>query len=177
MQIDLNTPILTTRFNNHTWNENCEYRMKHSIGCIYASTRKIKEKIPLNDYVFVIEMNNSKNKIEGIGLVRNFAHFDKYYKIYEDKNYDIYVYKSKYRVDRCEIDEDVLKIIDYLLFKEKTHSKRGTGFTSFPEKLFEHSICRGFDLKKELFIIFQKKISLEIDNKNKTTILDNAIKY
>jgi hypothetical protein len=174
MQFDSKIPILTTRFNNYTWNENCEYRMKHNIECIYASTRKIKEKILLNDYVFVIEMNNSKNKIEGIGLIKNFVHFDKYYKVYDDKNYDIYVYKSKYRIDRCEIDPYLLKIIDHLLFKEKTHSKRGTGFTSFPEKLLIHPICRDYNLKEKICDLFNRKFNYELYNKNKGNILDNA---
>jgi hypothetical protein len=37
----------------------------------------------LNDsIVFVVEMNNDSNTIEGIGLVRNRAYLDKYYNIY-----------------------------------------------------------------------------------------------
>ena len=102
-------------------------------------------------------MNNSKNKIEGISLIRNFNHFDKYYKIYQDGNYNRYIYKSEYRIDRINIDPIILHIFDYILFKEKTHLKRGIGLTTIPEKLLNHAICRGLNLKIELLHLFRCK--------------------
>lgn len=34
----IKTPLVTTRFNNITWNENIEYRKKHpTLGCVYAT--------------------------------------------------------------------------------------------------------------------------------------------
>jgi hypothetical protein len=45
-------------------------RIGHT-GCLYGTPIKIKEKIPLESHVYVIEMNNSINKIEGIGLFVN----------------------------------------------------------------------------------------------------------
>ena len=39
--------LLTSRFNNETWNENIEYRKKHpNIGCIYCSPDPISKDIP-----------------------------------------------------------------------------------------------------------------------------------
>ena len=150
--------LLTTRFNDQTWSENCNYREKCKMnGCIYGSATKIKETIPLNSIVIVVEMNNSKNKIEGISLIRNFNHFDKYYKIYQDGNYNRYIYKSEYRIDRINIDPIILHIFDYILFKEKTHLKRGIGLTTIPEKLLNHAICRGLNLKIELLHLFRCK--------------------
>lgn len=129
-------PLLTTRFNNDTWNENSNYKERNKIqGCIYGSATKIKCTIPLNNLVFIIEMNNSKNNIEGIGLVRNFTHFDKYYKIYDSGTYNRYVYKSDYRIDRSCLQVELVEVLEKMCFKGKSHLKRGIGFTSIPEKL------------------------------------------
>ena len=90
-------PILTSRFNNDTWDENCKYREKNvTISCVYGSPQRIAEKVPLNSIVFVIEMNNQTNKIMGIGLIRNSISIDKYYRVYNTGNYNRYVYMSKY---------------------------------------------------------------------------------
>jgi len=79
-----NKTIATTRFNNETHFQNSTYKQKvKQIGyeCIYGTPMKIKEKIPLHSYVYVIEMNNDKNKIEGIGLIKNERKVDKNYRI------------------------------------------------------------------------------------------------
>ena len=92
---------MTTRFNNLTWQENCRWREKNKfIGCIYNSPVYIKDNIPLQIPLFVIEMNNETNKIEGIGKIINYVHTDKKYKIYSDLNYNRYTYHGKIRIDR-----------------------------------------------------------------------------
>jgi hypothetical protein len=63
--------IVTSRFNNETLQLNYENRAKRGLSCIYASPHEMSPKIYLNSPVFVIEMNNSTNKIEGIGLIKN----------------------------------------------------------------------------------------------------------
>lgn len=129
--------IVTIRFNNFTWQENCQYREKYSEpGCIYGPSRKISDQIPLNLLVYVIEMNNSMNQIEGIGLIKNNIQFDKKYHIYEDGNFNRYIYKSEYRLDRSMLDPRLIELLDTILFKGKTHLKRGCGFTRIPQKLF-----------------------------------------
>ena len=148
--------LLTTRFDNNTWQENCYYREKNGMGgCIYGSATKIKEKIPLGDLVFIIEMNNSTNQILGIGLCRNMIHLDKYYKIYSSGTYNRYTYKSEYRLDRLypSLDPDLIAILEKICFKGKTHLKRGIGFTSIPEAL-----KRGldYDLEKAIRDAFLK---------------------
>jgi hypothetical protein len=53
--------LLTTRFNNSTWNENVQYRKKHpKIGCIYCSPSPVSQAIPLESVMFILEMNNDK---------------------------------------------------------------------------------------------------------------------
>ena len=156
--------MVTTRFNIETWEENCKYRDRFKeIACIYGPSRKMSEKIELNSLVFVIEMNNSINRIEGIGLIRNRVQFDKKYCVYHSGNFNRYTYKSKYRLDREKIDTELIEMFDYILFKEKTHLKRGTGFTTIPEKLLNHQICENIDILNEIKHIFTQQFSKNID--------------
>ena len=164
MHIIMKIPLLTTRFDSNTWLENSMYRERNGIqGCIYGSATKMKGTIPLNVIVFVIAMNNSSNKIEGISLVRNIAHLDKYYKIYSSGTYNRYVYKSKYHIERENLCPDLLNIIDQICFKGKTHLKRGIGFTSIPEKLQRTST---YDLEPMIKEIFLNKFGNHIIESN-----------
>ena len=93
--------LITTRFNNDTWTENIKYRQVYNTPCIYGSPQELNSnKIQYQTSIFVIEMNNTTNQIEGIGLIKNFNHTDKYYLIHSDYNYNRYIYKSNYRLDR-----------------------------------------------------------------------------
>lgn len=157
--------MVTTRFNIETWEENCKYRDRFKeIACIYGPSRKMSEKIELNSLVFVIEMNNSINRIEGIGLIRNRVQFDKKYCVYHSGNFNRYTYKSKYRLDREKIDTELIEMFDYILFKEKTHLKRGCGFTMIPQKLFLHEKCSRVigmeeDVKRRITDLFKREFS------------------
>ena len=118
-------------------------------------------------------MNNDENKVGGIGLVKNLNYADKYYKIYKDGNYNRYVYKGNYHIDRELIvrhNSELVDVLDYILFKEKTHLKRGAGFTTIPEKLLYHKMCKNMDIKKEvkeLFIhIFGIDLKFEEDSED-----------
>jgi hypothetical protein len=133
--------IASTRFNAYTWNENINYRNKirHN-GCIYGCPQKISYKIPDESLLYIFEMNNSLNRIEGIGLIKNKLHYDNYYKIYSDGNYNRFIYKSNYRIDRNHLETnypDILSLFEIILFKGKTHLKRGFGITQVPEKLID----------------------------------------
>jgi hypothetical protein len=149
--------VVTTRFNDETWNENICYREKNNIKCVYCSPLEMSQYITLNSGVFVIEMNNSKNKIEGVGFIKNRPCGERYYRIYSDGNYNRYVYKGNYYLSRdilLEKNEKLVNILDYILFKEKTHLKRGSGFTSIPEKLMKHPSCENINIKTSLRDIF-----------------------
>jgi hypothetical protein len=155
--------IVSTRFNDDTWQENIEYRMNNNkTGCSYGAPYTMSPKIELGSLVFVLEMNNSKNKIEGIGLLRNKVCLDKTYNVHSERNYNRYTYHGKYRINRDEIEKinpKILEIFDYILFKEYTHLKRGIGFTTVSEKLLNHRKCEGLNMSNELrqlFIAFLK---------------------
>lgn len=128
--------ITTTRFNNRTFRENRIYREKYKFnGCIYGVPLEISQKIPRMAKLFVLEMNNDTNEIEGVGYIFNRPYYSKY-RIYQDMNYNRFAYISKHRVDRSQMTDrelEYLKTLETLVFKGSKHLKRGQGITSIPQ--------------------------------------------
>ena len=124
--------LVSTRFTNDTWLENRDYRNKSNHdGCIYGSSQELSN-VHYDSLTFVIEMNNSKNEIEGIGLIINRPLFDKSYFIYSDRNYNRFIYKGNYRLNRDKLlqySKRLVLSLEYILFREKNHVKRSMGFT------------------------------------------------
>lgn len=172
--------IVTTRFTDNTWESNRKYKHKHNIiGCIYGSPQEMSPKILIDSIVFVVEMNNDSNMIEGIGLVRNRAYMDKHYNIYTEGNYNRFVYKSNYRIDRTkllEYNHVMVKILDYILFREKSHLKRGSGFTTITPKFLaskKAEICKKIHLNNiinSIILYFKKEYSDKEYSDNNTQI-------
>jgi hypothetical protein len=149
--------IVTGRYNNETWESSSRYREKKKLSCIYAPPYKLAETIDTNSPVFVIEMNNSLNQIMGIGLIKNKLITDKVYKVHEDCNCNRYIYIGEYHISREVLDEYnpfLVYVLDEILFKGYTHSKRGSGLTKIPEKVLKLDICEGIDIKKQIRDIF-----------------------
>jgi hypothetical protein len=169
-------PIATSRFSNETWEQNCGYREKiQHKGCVYGAPLQISSKVPSQQLVFIVEMNNSTNKIEGVGLIRNIYQSDKYYKVYPNGNYNRYVYKSDYRLDRDVLERynsQLVQTLEYILFKEKTHMKRGSGLTLIPEKLLKHKMCENKNISQDIKQIFQKFYEKEV-TENKELKIEN----
>ena len=93
--------IGTARFNNKTYLENLIWKEKKRWdGCIYGFDKKISTNINKNDYIFVIEMNNDKNKIMGIGLIQNVYIPSNRTRIYKSQTWNRYVYKGDYHILR-----------------------------------------------------------------------------
>ena len=101
--------------------------------------------------VIVLEMNNSIGKIMGAGCVLNRHRYDCPTRIYSDINYNRYIYRSNHRIDRVQIDPKLLTFLEHLVFKEKSHMKRGQGITIIGKndqiycKILQYHILR--DLK------------------------------
>ena len=149
--------IATTRFNNTTWNENIEYRAKNNKECIYGVNIKMPDKY-LNAAIFIVEMNNETNKIEGIGLIRSRLVTDRYYKIYDNGDYNRYIYQGNYWLSRDHISDknsELIVMFDKILFKGKSHLKRMSGISVVTPKVF---INWGYDMgeiQRELNILFE----------------------
>ena len=112
--------LAVTRFNRKTSLENDLWRQQNAYsGCIYGSPVRIKETILIDQPIFVLEMQNDENRIKGIGLIRNQVLL-KQYNIYpEEGNYNRYIYKSAFRLDRTALnpaEEKIIAMFDVLLF-------------------------------------------------------------
>ena len=150
--------LAVTRFNENTFNEYYKWKQSRNYnGCIYNCPVKISSNILPNQLMYVIEMNNSINKIEGIGIILNHTHMNKKYKIYNDDNYNRYTYKSKYRIDKKDICRDKIKyieILEILIFTGSKHIKRGHGIQKIPNWISKN---KSFNFSKFIAEIFLDK--------------------
>ena len=153
--------LLTSRFNQETWNENKKYREKNAnVGCIYCCPDPVTQKIPKESIMFVLEMNNDTNKIMGIGMVRNKS-LSHRIRVYNDCNYNRYIYTGKTRIEREEMnidEEEVMKVFDVLCFKVTRHMKRGQGLKSYPVELL-YNCSRMLDLVDFISNMFKTRLS------------------
>jgi len=107
--------------------------------------------------MFILEMNNERNQVVGVGLVANRIATDSRHKIYTWGNYNRYVYKSEYRIDREQLtgrEETIMKIFDIILFTGLGHLKRGHGITKVPKRVTE---VKGIDLEEEVRKMFTSR--------------------
>jgi hypothetical protein len=128
-----------TRFTNETYADNMAYRQKYQVPVIYGSSLKIRATYPYECLIFVAEMNNQTNRIEGIGLIKNRLVFDGKRNIYKNQEYNSYIYKGKYWLSRADLDRydpDICAVFDNVLFKKKTHMKCRIGISVLSDKLF-----------------------------------------
>lgn len=159
--------ILTTRFSNYGIKENRVWRDEHGLNtsCVYGTPVMITHHVMDDAYAFVIEMNNDKNKVEGIGLIRNKVCEQRYRRIHSEPNLNRYSYEGEYRVDVSQIghhedDEDdeyykkLIQTLEVLLFKGKRHSKRSIGISRIPNWIKYNRF--DYDFGKALFEMFEK---------------------
>ena len=131
--------IASTRFNNETYQANRDYRKKNDMPVIYGTNIKIQSKYDQGSIMFVIEMNNDENRIEGIGLIRNTLLLDKKHNIYDNSEYNRYIYHGNYWLSRQQLedsDAELVEICDLVLFKGKSHLKRQSGISVLTKQLF-----------------------------------------
>ena len=91
-------------------------------------------------------------------MVKNRAIRDKY-KVYENGNYNRYVFVGNNRIDRTDMNDDeesVMQLFDRLCFKGNRHMKRGQGLRSFPVELL-YELSKKLDLTKFIVEMFKKR--------------------
>jgi hypothetical protein len=132
--------VAVTRFNDHTWKENEDFRNAQNFpGCLYNSPTVIASTVPAGSGVFVIEMNNTQRKILGIGLIRNTLHSLRI-KVYGDDFYNQYTYYSRERIARDTLvgdEKKILLILEELVFYGSGHLQRGRGIQKLPMTITE----------------------------------------
>jgi len=92
----------------------------------------------------------------GIGLFKNKI-YRKRIKIYDWGNYNRYIYKGKYRLDKKELTEEeakIIRVLEILLFKGSRHFKRGQGITVLPDWITRNKYI---NFIKEIKIMFKKR--------------------
>jgi len=153
--------IASTRFNNCTWKENKSFKQKEKIkGAIYGVSIKINDKYPINTLLFVVEMNNDDNEIYGISLIRNVPVTNKKYNIYENDDYNRFIYTGDYWIQRDEIlmeDRIIIEMLENMLFKGKSHLKRQSGISVITNKLFTKWDYNETILKEKIKTLFLLK--------------------
>ena len=105
--------------------------------------------------VAILEMHNDLNTIMGIGIISNNIEKEKKYQLYEWGNYNRFIYKSLYRIDRGMLDEEELKIItilETLVFKGSRHLKRGHGITVLPEWIIKNKHISFEERMRQMFL-------------------------
>jgi len=161
-QKSLKHTLATTRFNNFTWEENCKMRQKNpNTKCIYACPISIANKVRLDSNVFVFEMNNDKDLIMGIGLIKNHPVVGKYV-VHSVHNYNRFVYIGKWRIDREDMNAyelEILRLLEAICFRGVGHSKRGQGITALPIQLQYKSACFGFNLMDSICDMFRERMN------------------
>jgi len=153
--------LTTSRFDNHTWQENQNYKKKNpKIKCIYCTPEPITKAIPIDSVVFVLEMNNDINKIVGIGMIRNYSYMDKYH-VYQNGNYNRFNYVGKHHISREDMTAKelaILEIMDKMCFTGNRHMKRGQGLRSFPVDVLYKCSKKGFDLVDFIRFMFKNRM-------------------
>jgi len=161
-QKTLKHTLATTRFNNSTWEENCKIRRTNPVAkCIYAAPIQISSRIAPDSNLFVLEMNNDKDKIMGIGLIKNHPVPGKY-AVHSVPNYNRFVYIGKWRIDREEMSElelVIMKLLDAICFHGTNHSKRGQGIMAMPIKLQYKSHILGLNLNDFICNMFKSRMN------------------
>lgn len=152
--------LMTTRFNDKSHGEMLTYCNKiKGLKCIYGVPKEISDYVVKDSIMFVLEMNNERDQIEGIGMVKNTA-FPSRYGVYEDGNYNRFSYLGKARIDRCDMTEEentILTALDIICFKGKCHLKRSHGITIFPPDVLEKCKTK-MDITEYIVNMFKNRL-------------------
>jgi hypothetical protein len=126
--------IGTVRFTDKTYIENTKWKeRKHFTGCAYGLDKPIAKHIPIGKIIYVLEMNNTQNKIMAIGKITNNTKPQNRSRMYKEERYNKYIYKGNDYIHRnCIINtkskgDTILKLLETIVFKGKKHFKRGQG--------------------------------------------------
>jgi hypothetical protein len=147
--------IASTRFSSSTFDEKETWKRVNQITYpIYSSPIPMGGTIHPEDLVVVFEMNNTTNRIEGVGLVRN-RHTPRVIRLYTCPRYNRYTYAGLHRISISEMTRSELAfiwILEQLMFYGKGHMKRGQGITAFPRTWMTNRTISFIDCAKQMFL-------------------------
>jgi len=141
--------IGTVRFNNDTYIENYRWRIINDYnGCIYSLRHRTSKIFPPFCKIIVIEMNNTINKIMGIGYLYNYLRLSHKEKIHENVYQNRYIYKGDSHIDRVDLDPEILNLLEFMVFKTSSHYKRNRSIIQLPLRRLGKQIKKKDDEKK-----------------------------
>jgi len=134
--------IGTSKFTTATYKENIQFKQKYkkTHHTITTLLNPICDKFTTDEGIFILEMNNETNEIEGIGIIKNFPIRSEEcgLVIYSNNYYNSYVYHGPYHISREQILKNKnikpLKYLENLVFKGSKHLKRGWNSSCFSLK-------------------------------------------
>ena len=136
--------VYTTRFSSSTYEENkqCKLvKMNGFQGCLYGTSIPLPVVVPKDKYLFVLDMNNTTNKLMGVGFIKNLLAKDQDVRIYDNPSFNRYIYKTNFYVSfegmgssSSAWEQFIKDEFEAHLFYGKGNLKRGGGFTRFPVK-------------------------------------------
>jgi len=170
--------LMTSRFSTETYEQNMLIKKAYNIQCIYGTPTEISKLIPKRNILFILEMNNTKNRIEGIGMVLNSPQIRgqcRHISVYKNGNFNRYIYgggngsgnTSGGGVNGVHIrrdttlsneEEEIMSFLDIICFKGRYHMKRGNGITSFP-KIILKRCKKKLDLLEFIKTMFRSRIN------------------
>lgn len=186
-EIDRVYDIYTTRFTSETYYQNMRYKQNINWGgSLYSTMLTFPVNTP-DKLLFVLDMNNTTNKIVGIGILQNRLAKEQNVNIYSNPAFNNYVYKSAYHISLARFygnteehdnickeenkNKDVFGWQKFIedefeskLFYGKSHSKRGGSFMVFPKK---------FKKRKHLFFLISLFIAMN-PNKFVENVMENV---
>jgi len=146
--------IGTSKFTTETYKENIEWK-KNNNKINYTITTLVNpicDRIQTDAGVYILEMNNQTNQIEGIGIIKNhpFRCDTVGVKIYDNDYYNMYFYYGSCNISREEIVKNEanikpLKYLENLVFKGSTHLKRGWNYSCFSLKKERIAVSPPYD--------------------------------
>ena len=146
---NLNNVLCVTRFNDETFREYQNFTKEERVSSINSPQRVYNvynTPLPIvesneftNKYLFVIEMLNTNNSIQGISIIRNRPYYKKF-KVYSEQNYNRHSYKIITRISRTDLlylDSFLVENLEKLVFTQKNHLKRGQGIQMIQTKYYK----------------------------------------
>ena len=144
--------IYTTRFTTETYEENRAYKqniLDGFQGSLYSTTLPFPVNASLSKYFFVLDMNNTTNKLMGVGFVKNILAKDQKIRVHKRQGFNLNIFKSDFYISldsmgslekggRSLWKTYIAKEFETYLFYGKSHMKRGGAFTRFPLKKMEY---------------------------------------
>ena len=173
--------VHTTRFNNNTYFELVRYKQNVSNSTdspmsIYGVPYPMSPDIEIFKYLFILEMNNTNDKIMGIGLIKNILAKEQNIQIFNQTERNKFIYKSNFHVPLIDIHTSdyfhnipsqfiqfIQKVVEPKCFLGKSHLKRGGSFTRFPIKLLNRNFI--IMLLKLFIIVNPNNFNLKIIQK------------